>query len=323
MRASRGRVLVARPAEMYGWLVHIVRRRFAAGTVALLVTTLVVYIAWPRIAGALVFMPRARTAEASDARRLYPHAGARSVTIPSNGGLSLHGWWFPARGRACGTALYLYGNKGDIVSRGEVALVLARQRMNVLVVDYRGYGASPGTPSEAGLYQDARHAYWWIRDEQKVPPGQILLIGHSIGAALAAGVAAAEPVGGLVLLSPFSSFPNATHARLPWLPDRIADWGGYRFAAAESIARVTAPVLAIRGTRDPFTDRGDARRVLQSAQGPRTWLDLEGAGHNDILSHRAAWDAIVRFRGQALTCETAIRDGAMATGLRPQRSTTK
>lgn len=281
------------------------RRRLAAGAITLLVAILAVYVAWPRVAGALVFMPRTRTAQASDAARLYPDAGARTVTIASDGELSLHGWWFPARARPCGTVLYLYGNKGDLVSRGDVAQVLARQSLNVLVIDYRGYGASPGVPSEAGLYRDAHRAYRWIRDVQKVPPDQVLLVGHSIGAALATGVAAAEPVAGLVLLSPFSSFPGAAHARIPWLPDRIADWGGYRFAAAESIAQVTAPVLAMRGTRDPFTDRGDARRVLEAAKGPRTWLDLEGAGHNDVLSHRAAWNAIVRFRDQALPCGTA------------------
>jgi len=218
--------------------------------------------------------------------------------------MRLHGWWFPAQERPCGTVLYLYGNKGDLVSRGDVARMLARQRMNVLLVDYRGYGASPGTPSEAGLYHDARHAYRWIRDVQEIPPRQILLMGHSIGAALAAGVAAAEPVAGVVLLSPFSSFPGATHARFPWLPERIADWGGHRFATADSMARVTAPVLAIRGTRDPFTDRDDARRVLGAAPGPGTWLDLEGAGHNDVLSYPAAWDALVAFRDRALPCGT-------------------
>jgi pimeloyl-ACP methyl ester carboxylesterase len=281
------------------------RRRLAAGTLALLVGTLALYLAWPRVADALVFMPRVRTAQESDAARLYPNAGARSVAIPSDDGLHLHGWWFPARARPCGTVLYLYGNKGDLVSRGDVAREMARHRLNVLLVDYRGYGASPGTPSEAGLYRDARHAYRWIRDAQQVPPRQVLLVGHSIGAALATGVAAGEPVAGLVLLSPFSSFPGATRARLPWLPARIADWGGHRFAAAESIARVTAPVLAIRGTQDPFTDRTDARRVLQAAPGGGTWMDLQGAGHNDVLSHRAAWDAILAFRDRALPCGTA------------------
>ncbi|HEX2210496.1 MAG TPA: alpha/beta hydrolase [Longimicrobium sp.] len=281
------------------------RRRLAVAALALLLGTLAVYLAWPRIARALVFMPRARTAHASDAARLYPDAGARTVTIPAGDGLHLHGWWFPARERPCGTVLYLYGNKGDLVSRGGAARVLARQRLNVLLVDYRGYGASPGTPTEAGLYRDARAAYRWIRDAQQVPPGQILLLGHSIGAALATGVAAGEPVAGLVLLSPFSSFPGATRARFPWLPARIADWGGYRFATADSMARVTAPVLAMRGTDDGFTDRSDARRVLAAARGPRTWVDVETAGHNDVLAHRAAWDAIVAFRDRTLPCGAA------------------
>jgi hypothetical protein len=175
----------------------------------------------------------------------------------------------------------------------------------VLLIDYRGYGASPGTPTEAGLYQDARLAYRSLREAQKVPPEQILLMGHSIGAALATRVAADEPVAGLVLLSPFSSFPGATRARFPWAPGRIADWGGHRFPAAQDISRVTAPVLAIRGTRDAFTARADAHRMLAAAGGPATWVEVEGAGHNDLLSYRAAWDAIGAFRDRALRCDRA------------------
>jgi pimeloyl-ACP methyl ester carboxylesterase len=285
-----------------------------AGVLALTLAVLAIYAAWPHIARALVFMPNSSADHASDPGHVYPSSGARSISIPSPGGLYLHGWWFPARGRPCGTALYLYGNKGNLASRGDIADALAKHRLNVLLLDYRGYGGSPGTPTEAGLYQDARNAYRWLREAQKVPPEQILLMGHSIGAALATGVAADEPVAGLVLLSPFSSFPGATRAQLPWAPGRITDWGGHRFPAAQDISLVTAPVLAIRGTEDAFTSRADAHRVFAAAGGPATWVDVEGAGHNDLLSYRSAWDAIAAFRDRALRCGQGTPSGRGTAG---------
>lgn len=270
----------------------------------LLALLVVLYAVWPMVARSIAFMPRVIPAD----RQAPAHWGmggeAEEVRFSAADGVRLHGWWFQARkpGVCSGTVIYFHGNKGNLLSRTRVAQSLAADGFHVLLIDYRGYGASEGSPSEAGMYRDATAAYRVVRERKQIEASRVILVGHSIGAAVAAELAGREEVAGLVLLSPFSSFPEATRARIPWLPDRVASWGGIRFPTVEHVARVAPPVLALRGDRDRFTQRADALRVFESVPGAKRWVDVVGVGHNDIATSPQFAAEFRRFAGRVLRC---------------------
>lgn len=204
----------------------------------------------------------------------------REVTVSGADGLALGAWYAPAK-PGLPTLLYCHGNAGTLGGRDERVLPYLRRGYGVLLVAYRGYGGNPGTPTEAGLYADARaHLDWLLA--QGVPAASIVLYGESLGAAVAVQLATERRVGALVLEAPFASIVLSARARYPlfafdWL---IAD----KFASIDKIDRVQAPLFIIHGTRDRVTPMRFGRLLFDKAKEPKTGIWPEGAGHNDLLS---------------------------------------
>ena len=108
------------------------------------------------------------------------------------------------------TILAFHGNAGNIGHRLPIAKVLAdTNKMNVLMLEYRGYGLSTGTPDEKGLNIDAQAGLDWIRAHSEKPNAEILIYGQSIGGAVAIQLAArnqrAGDIAGLILENTFLS----------------------------------------------------------------------------------------------------------------------
>ena len=227
---------------------------------------------------------------------------ASEVWIPTEDGPRLHAWWFPA-GRdepGRGAAIYFHGNAGHLGDRGTVAAALSNLNLDVLLPDYRGYGASEGKPSEEGLYADARAAYRWLVDEKGVDPERLILFGNSLGSAVAAELAIGRPVAGVVLLGPFTDIPSIARHRLSWLPEWYLDWPRPRFDTVDRASRIAAPTLVGAGADDRVIPPGQSREVFEALGGPSRWLELPGAGHNDIFSQQALWQGLHRFTRDVL-----------------------
>jgi alpha-beta hydrolase superfamily lysophospholipase len=143
--------------------------------------------------------------------------GAHAVTFAASDGSALLGWWLPPSSGAAATVLVVHGRSGNISNRVGIARRLRSDGYGVLMFDYRGYGASQGSTSELAMSEDAISAYAWLL-AQGVSPQRLIVIGQSLGNAPAAQLASHRPVGGLVLVSPFSNLPEAAADRLPWLP---------------------------------------------------------------------------------------------------------
>src|SRR5229473_2324714 len=94
---------------------------------------------------------------------------------------------------------------GDRVD--QLALIRQRLGVGVLMLDYRGYGRSEGTPTEQGTYQDADAALAYLRGTPEVDPAGVVLYGQSLGAAVAVELATRERVRALILEGPFASVP--------------------------------------------------------------------------------------------------------------------
>src|SRR5947209_3704922 len=124
-------------------------------------------------------------------------------------GTKLHGWYVH-HPQPKGHALLLHGNAGNVTLLAETLRTLNRRHnLAVLALDYRGFGRSEGSPSETGLYQDARAARGWLADKESIQPSDVILMGVSVGGAIAVDVASREGARGLVLVNTFTSLPAA------------------------------------------------------------------------------------------------------------------
>ena len=177
---------------------------------------------------------------------LLPPEGLQveDVAMPSKLGHAVHGWWSKPSDRkpGAGAVLYFHGNAGNVSQRGYSMLHLLRElHLAVLMVDYPGYGRSQGVPTEAGCYGAGTAGYDWLTGEAQVPEQRIILMGGSLGCAIATELAVHHPARALVLTAPFTSVPDMAQKTFPWLPARWLVRN--RMDNLRKIREVTCPVL--------------------------------------------------------------------------------
>jgi pimeloyl-ACP methyl ester carboxylesterase len=220
--------------------------------------------------------------------------GGRDVVLRTGDGLELTAWWAPATGaREDRTVLVAPGNGGSRVLRVPLARALAAEGFDVLLVEYRGYGGNPGSPTEEGLAADVDAAYRYLVEERGVPPDRLVLFGESLGGAPLTRLATERPVGALVLRSPFTSLADVGVRAYPFLPVRalLRD----RFPLLEHVRSVRAPVAVVAGTADEIVPVEQSRAVADAAGAD--YVELPGVRHNDeeLNSGPAVVDAVVRL----------------------------
>jgi fermentation-respiration switch protein FrsA (DUF1100 family) len=219
-----------------------------------------------------------------------------AAAMRTDDGLTLTAWYAPATGPARGsTVLVLPGNAGSRMDRVSLARALSAEGFDVLLLDYRGYGGNPGSPTEAGLAADARAAYRYLVDERGVEPDRLVLFGESIGGAVAARLAREEAVGAVVLRSPFTSLADIGAMHYPFLPVRLLLRD--RFPTAEHVAAVTAPVVVVVGDADEVVPAEQSRAVAAAAGS--ALVEVPAARHNDpeLAYGPAVVDAVVAVSG--------------------------
>ena len=233
-------------------------------------------------------------------RELYGDPGEvglafTDLTIATSDGERLAGWWIPTRVRpACAHVLFFHGNAGNIADRLERAKILAtRFGLDVFLVDYRGYGLSQGSPSEEGLYRDARAV-----SEAAVSAGfrgdQIVIFGESLGAAVAVDLARRRPCAGLVIEAPFLSIPEIARVHYPFVP---AFFVRSRFDNLSKIADVAVPKLFLVPELDEVVPPEHGRRLFEAARGIRELSVVPGAHHSDayVVAAEPYWKAWEKF----------------------------
>jgi len=198
--------------------------------------------------------------------------------LRSSDGIPLQAWWMPAT-RPIGTLLHLHGNAGNISHRIPLYSEWHRMGLNVLAIEYRGYGESDGAPSEDGLYLDAEAAWQYLTATRHIPPSRIIIAGRSLGAAVACHLAKGKLPAGVVLETPFSSMADMARYHYPWLP--VWPFIRSRFDSAAMIMDVQAPLLIISATDDVIAPPAMADAIFSAARQPKQAVSLQG-DHNDF-----------------------------------------
>jgi fermentation-respiration switch protein FrsA (DUF1100 family) len=201
----------------------------------------------------------------------------QAVRLGTADGEQLAGWFVPAPA-ARGTLLYLHGNGGNIGHRLDRIEVFHRLGLNTLIIDYRGYGASSGTPSEEGTYQDALAAWNYLTRQRQIAPHDIVVFGESLGGSIAAWLAARHTPAALVVYGSFTSVPDLARELYPMFP---AAWlSRYRYDTRTALGQVSCPVLILHSPQDEIIPFSHGQALLGAAREPKRLVELRG-GHND------------------------------------------
>ena len=216
--------------------------------------------------------------------------GFHDVVLLTPDGERLTAWWRPPEpGRAL--LLYFQGNAQALWARRYRARALTEDGRGLLLVSYRGYGGSTGSPSEEGLATDARTARDWLRS---YAPDRIVLYGESLGTGVAIRLATERPVAGLILDAPYSSAADVAQTRYPFVP--VAWFMRDQYRSIDRIGAVRVPLLMMHGEQDSVIPIAQSERLFAAANEPKTYLRFPGAGHSELLE-KGGLEAVHRFLG--------------------------
>lgn len=235
---------------------------------------------------ALLYHPSSRSLPSPEVAGVAEMEVVRLITAD---GLALTSWYAPAGAPDRPTLVFFQGNAGNIAGRAVRVQPFLDRGLGVLLLSYRGYGGNPGVPSEAGLIADGRAALDFLA-ARKVPPEEIVLLGESLGAAVAVALASERTLGAVILEAPFTSAEAAGRHHFPLLP--VGLFVEERYESLSRIDQIDAPLLIIHGVRDEIVPVEQGYRLLAAAKPPKEGVFLPDAGHNDLFRHGASEVAI-------------------------------
>jgi len=190
----------------------------------------------------------------------------------------INGWYLPSpQSDKQPTILYLHGNAGNMSHCLDVVAAIHRLGLACLMIDYRGYGRSQGSPSEQGMYSDAATAWMWLRHRKGLRADQIVIWGFSLGGPVAAKLAESTNPGGLILDSTFTSLKELGHRLFPTMPVSLIMRLNY--STSESLQNVRCPVLIVHSRKDNIVPFSFASELYATAGQPKRFLETDGE-HN-------------------------------------------
>ena len=206
----------------------------------------------------------------------------------------INAWYFDSF-EGANTILFCHGNAGNISQRDYVINICQTYRINLLLIDYRGFGRSPGVPTTAGVCQDGIAAYNYLRssDGPNLHSSQIVVWGESLGGAVATHIAYKNDCRCLVLHSTFSSIDDAIiyskkikfgKSSLAWLATCLID----TMPSKEKLRHVKCPVAVVHSKEDELIDYHCAEILYDSIKSScRKMITIKGAHSAPDFNNRA------------------------------------
>jgi fermentation-respiration switch protein FrsA (DUF1100 family) len=218
---------------------------------------------------------------ASDRRTTAAETGLtdfQDLVLTTPDGERLVAWWKPPQpGKAL--ILYFHGNGGSLWNGRQRAQALTASGRGLLMISYRGYSGSTGSPTEAGLHTDAHTAYDWVRQSYEV--SRLVAYGESLGTGVAVRLASEQPLAGLILDAPYTSTADVASLTYWYVP---VSWLMLdQFRSLQIIQQVRAPILILHGTDDRTIPVAFSERLYAAAPEPKRFVRIEGGSHSRNL----------------------------------------
>ncbi|MCY2930082.1 MAG: alpha/beta hydrolase [Planctomycetota bacterium] len=222
---------------------------------------------------ALVYFPT-KVIDRTPADEKVPY---ETVTITTSDGLKLEAWYMPPAKPDGPVILHFHGNSGDLSNRVGLFELFHPLGLGLLVIDYRGFGRSEGSPTEAGTYLDAQAAWKYLTQTRGIAPSRIFLQGQSLGGGVASELATRVKPGGLILEATFTSLTDEAADMLWFLPVRLLmrTW----YPTRDRLATIDCPVLVLHSREDGIIPFHHGQDLYQAAREPKRFVEITG-GHN-------------------------------------------
>ncbi|HEY7462473.1 MAG TPA: alpha/beta hydrolase [Gemmatimonadota bacterium] len=231
----------------------------------------------------------------------------RELEIQTSDRETLAAWWLPhPEPRA--EVLFWHGNGGNLSLWLDVLAGIRARGFSVFALDYRGYGASTGSPTEKGIYLDTAAFVRRFRDELHRPGVPVVYWGRSLGAAAAAYATNVEPPDALILESPFAEGRSVVRDD-PFFAV-LSVFASYRFPTASFLESWRGPSLVIHGDADRVVPIRHGRELFDRLEGDKRFLPIRGADHEDVPQA----DPATYWRGVDELLERVIPPGARPAG---------
>ncbi len=186
--------------------------------------------------------------------------------------------WFLKNPAAKSTVIFSHGNAGTMSDRLMKVKFFYDLGLNVLIFDYRGYGASKGNPTEQGIYLDAQAAYDYLKGRDDVDMNKIILYGASLGGIVAVDLAVKRPAALLIVDSSITSAREAAQLFYPYLPSILMR---IKFDSLSKVKGLTMPKLFIHSPEDRVVPYAMGQRLFEAAAEPKEFITSSG-GHNEV-----------------------------------------
>ena len=272
----------------------------------------------------LFFYPQKELLDNPAAQKFSP----QDIWFKAEDGVKLHGWFFSGGRNAKGTVLVLHGNAENLSTHVNSVLWLIDEGFNLFIFDYRGYGRSQGSSDIKGVHLDAEAALKTLLSLPRVANGKVIVLGQSIGGAIAVYTVANTPykdkIAALVIDSAFSSYrliarEKLSKFKITWLFQYpLSFLVSDSYSPIRWIKKVSPmPLLIIHGERDPVVPIHHGQRLYDEALQPKEFWVSPEPGHISSFADEGVREELVRYLQNRLA-ETRKEQGSSARPFTPR-----
>ena len=207
-------------------------------------------------------------------------------------GLNLHGWFINREMSPEHPLIIYYGGNAEEVSNNLFDLE-KYEKESLLFMNYRGYGKSTGNPSQANIFSDALFIFDHFSDTYSIPSTNIILMGRSLGTAVATYVAKLRNIKAVILISPFDSLVNIAKEHYPVFPVKLLL--KHPFESVQIAQEITSPMITIIAGQDRIISNERSVALVEHWGGESNYVIIKDAGHNTISIYPQYWDILRLF----------------------------
>ena len=219
------------------------------------------------------------------------------VSLTTSDNERLHGWYIPAA-NSRGVLLFFHGNAGNISHRLDSIKIFHELDLDILIIDYRGYGQSTGETSEQGTYLDAQAAWDYLINTRRVPANRIIVFGRSLGGAIGAWLGVQRTPAAVIIESSFSSGVDMAHRLYPFLPARLIT--RLQYPVVDYAGRLNCPVLVVHSRHDEIIPFSMGQAIYAAVKQHKKFLELRGDHNNGFLISQREYIAGLKDFTQAI-----------------------